>query len=132
MIARVVFLFSLAVLLTADGQYAVVGRDLDLIGIDSRELEVESQLVLVFADVDRRRPAAGVVAAEGVFEEPVNLPTEAEDGCVEAGSIEHFPSPVLWVWFGGRGVMPTHGKKLHGAFQQSSARAANGLGLSGK
>src|SRR4029078_12674791 len=85
----------LAALLTTNCQHAILGGKLDVIRIDSRKLDLETELFFSLTDVDRRGPGAhGVASSEGVLKEPVDLPAKTEHRGRKACSVQHFFSSV--------------------------------------
>src|SRR5687767_6018443 len=89
-VAGVFAFLPLDLLLATNRQDAVVCSDLDLFRVESRGLDVETELVLVLLDVDGGGPhGAAVTASERVLEEPVNFAAEPENGRCGAGSVKH-------------------------------------------
>jgi hypothetical protein len=78
-VTALLVLLALASLFSADRQDSVLGRNLDILGLETRELQLDPQLAFGLLDVHRRRPAHAV-ARERIFEEPVDLAAEPENG----------------------------------------------------
>src|SRR5215472_15381502 len=64
--------------LAADREHALVGRDLDVLAIDTRQVGRDHEALILFADVDARDPADArrIGVAEGLIELAVQPPEE--------------------------------------------------------
>ena len=77
--AQVVVLldFLLELALAANGEHVVLYADIEFLGIDSGQVCLDQQFVLVFADVNRRRPCRKVgfafIALERIRKQTIDL-----------------------------------------------------------
>ena len=99
--ACLVALLSLEALLSSNRQYAILGGDFDVIRIQTRQLDIEPDLRVIFLDINRWCPAIPV-AREGVFEQPVDLAPEPENRGTRRHPVKHFRLLLkrFWLVFG--------------------------------